>query len=915
LQGIRYLDFLPERRDHPLLFPRYVAVLRGEDDGAEVEIPYNTRGISGWMRNAVTRLDSERIAVSFADISAAKAAETRRTLLLDIADRLRSAPGAAAAYAAEVLGRHLGACRLGYGEVSADGSTLTIAQEHVAPGLPSAVGTHMLDAFGTALAAELRAGRTVTITDVAEDPRTRSEAAAHLAFGSRAVLAVPLLRGGRLRATLHVSRPEPRPWSAEEVALVEDVAARIWSTLEQARAEDALREGEERLRLATGAAEVGFWDVDLVNDVLVWPPIVKAMFGISADAPVSMADFYAGLHPEDREATTTAFAAACDPVRRALYDVEYRTVGKEDGIIRWVAAKGRGVFDEAGRAVRVIGAALDITARKAAEAALREREAEAREAQRLARVGSWRWDAATDATTGSDELYRIYGLDPASGPFPDFSAQRGTLYPEAEWDRIAAAVRHAVETGEGYALDVRALRNGAPIWVTTRCEVLRDAAGRVTALRGTVQDITERRTAEEALATREAELRRLNETLEVRVREEIAAREAAQAQLAHAQRMEALGQLAGGIAHDINNVLQAVGGGAALIERKPGEPDHVRRIARMVIEAAERGSAVTRRLLAFSRRADLRAESLDPVMLLTDLRDMLAHTMGAGIGVRVEAPPRLPTVLADKGQLETVLVNLAANARDAMDGQGTITLSAALETRRAMQAIGDPPMLKPGRYVRLAVHDTGAGMTPEVLARATEPFFTTKPRGKGTGLGLAMARGFAEQSGGGLRLDSEPGRGTVVSLWLPLAVAVAPADETPSPPAAPAHGRRILIVDDDAAVREVTAGGLEAAGYAVLTAGDGPAALEIIKRDDRVDLLISDLSMPGMDGLAVIAAAQSLRPGLPAILLTGYATNAAELALDGAMSGAFSLLRKPIAIAPLAERVAAVLEGVPAGQG
>ena len=515
----------------------------------------------------------------------------------------------------------------------------------------------------------------------------------------------------------------------------------------------------------------------MLNDVLIWPPVVKAMFGISPDAPATMRDFYEGLHPEDRERTVAAYAAACDPVLRALYDVEYRTVGKEDGVTRWVAAKGRGVFDGTGRCLRVLGAALDITVRKAAE----------------------------------------------------------------------------------------------------------------------------------------AELRRLNETLEARVLEEIAAREAAQAQLAHAQRMEALGQLAGGIAHGINNVLQAVGGGAALIERRSADPDNVRRIARMVIEAAERGSAVTRRLLAFSRRGDLRAEPLDPASLLADLREILTHTLGAGIGVRVEAPAGLPAMMADKGQLETVLVNLAANARDAMDGQGTIILAAAVDRVTEASPPGAVRALLPGAYLRLSVADTGTGMTPEVLARATEPFFTTKPSGKGTGLGLAMARGFAEQSGGGLRLESVPGQGTTVTLWLPLAEAPAAAAAVPPAAAAPGRARRVLLVDDDATVREITAEGLEAAGYAVLATGDGAAALGLLDQGEAVDLLVSDLSMPGMDGLAVIQAAQRRRPGLPAILLTGYATNAAELALGGAMSGAFTLLRKPVTAAALAERAGAMLEGVGGG--
>ena len=302
-------------------------------------------------------------------------------------------------------------------------------------------------------------------------------------------------------------------------------------------------------------------------------------------------------------------------------------------------------------------------------------------------------------------------------------------------------------------------------------------------------------------------------------------------------------------------------------------------------------------------------KSTDVTELLAALSELLAHTMGTGIRVHVATEPQLPPIFADRSQLETMLVNLATNARDAMSGQGTITLSAA-----AALFAGDEPdrpvRLKPGAYVRLSMRDTGVGMVSKVLARASEPFFTTKPEGKGTGLGLAMVRGFAEQSGGALHIDSAPGQGTTVSLWLPVADAELPVATTVTAPQAGESAARVLLVDDEMIVRQVTAEGLRAAGFVVVTtAGSAVEALALLQGDGAVDILVSDLSMPEMNGIALIREAQRRQPGLPAVLLTGFATDATELAMGHALTAAYSLLRKPIETRALADRVAVLLAG------
>jgi signal transduction histidine kinase/ActR/RegA family two-component response regulator len=392
-----------------------------------------------------------------------------------------------------------------------------------------------------------------------------------------------------------------------------------------------------------------------------------------------------------------------------------------------------------------------------------------------------------------------------------------------------------------------------------------------------------------------------------------AALAAAQARAAHAERMQALGQLAGGIAHDFNNILQAVQGGAVLIDKRAADADSVQRFARMILDATERGTSITRRLLAFARRGELRAETVDPGELLSGLRDVLSHTLGPGIKVEVRLDGELPPLLVDKGQLETALVNLATNARDAMPGGGTLTFAAGVDTR--LENANHPAELRPGRYLRLSIADTGTGMDQRLLTRVLEPFFSTKPAGQGTGLGLSMAKGFAEQSGGGLTIDSTPGRGTMVHLWLPAAIR---PDTSPRPVARPAvarddPGKRILLVDDEPMVRETLAAALREAGYVVEVAVDGAAALDLLDEPVPVDVLVTDLSMPGIDGLAVIRRAQRQRPGLPAVLLTGYAGHGAQLAVGGSVSGAFSLLRKPVTPAQLADRIEALLAVTLAG--
>nr|WP_294555711.1 PAS domain-containing protein [uncultured Rhodopila sp.] len=542
--------------------------------------------------------------------------------------------------------------------------------------------------------------------------------------------------------------------------------------------------------------------------------------------------------------------------------------------------------------------------RHSLERAVRERTGKLQQTTALLRsIGN----SSPDAIYAKDREGRFLFANPAVLAVIGKPAEEVIGRTDAEWHdnpAQAAAVmandRRIIESGQGEVLE--------ETWTAAdqRRRVFRSAKAPLRTEDGSVLGVVAVSSDITPLKDVEAELRILTEELEARVRMEVAAREDAQARAAHAQRMQALGQLAGGIAHDFNNILQAVQSGAGLIERRADHPASVMRFARAVAEAAERGAAVTRRLLSFARRGDLRPERIDPAGLLDGLRDVLAQTLGSPIAVRIEAAPGLPAVLADRRQLETVLVNLATNARDAMEGGGTLTLAVAAEEIAAGRVQSAGP--KPGRYIRLAVTDTGIGMDQPTVDRALEPFFTTKAQDKGTGLGLPMAKGFAEQSGGALTIESTPGQGTTVTLWLPVADVRSEALQAqPRPRPAAGLTRRLLVVDDEHVVRETLVASLEEAGFAVLAAGNGIEALALLEAGEPVDALVTDLSMPGMGGLALIGEAHARRPGLPAVLLTGYAGEAAQLAVSGGLPSGFALLRKPIGVVRLVDQIETML--------
>jgi signal transduction histidine kinase/ActR/RegA family two-component response regulator len=377
---------------------------------------------------------------------------------------------------------------------------------------------------------------------------------------------------------------------------------------------------------------------------------------------------------------------------------------------------------------------------------------------------------------------------------------------------------------------------------------------------------------EQRVAERTAELRRFNEELEVRIEERTRERETALAQLFEAQKMDTIGQLTGGVAHDFNNLLMAVMGSLTLLEKRlPPDDQHSRRLLQNAVQGAQRGAALTQRLLAFSRRQELKPESVDFVALVGGMEELLERALGHGIDLLLDFPNSLPPVLADANQLELALLNVALNARDAMPVGGKMKITAVAQTIASPEA--ELP-LTPGDYVRITIIDTGVGMDEGTLSKATEPFFTTKGPGKGTGLGLSMVHGLAAQSGGLLRIKSEPNAGTSVDLWLPMAktsaVAIARPIQSPglTPLTAPCT---VLVVDDDELVMTGTAAMIEDLGHTSIEANSGAEALAKLAAGLEVDVVITDHAMPAMTGLQLAVCIQDRFPGLPIILATGYA--------------------------------------------
>jgi PAS domain S-box-containing protein len=629
--------------------------------------------------------------------------------------------------------------------------------------------------------------------------------------------------------------------------------------------------------------------------------IGRSVFEVFGRNPDGQSEFGAGV----LRASLERVVQTGRPDRMAItkYDIP-RPASEGGGFeVRYWSPLNVPVPDDRGEVLYIIHQTEDVTdqvlAQQHSSTHLKLADERFRAALLASEAGIFDWYIDEHSFYCDSALQQLFGL-------PDVLTSEPV---ERFLDHVHPADRGIVRTalaecvhGKDFVVEFRLKRDAGKQWLLSKGKVFRDAAGNPSYVTGTCADITARKQAEKALSD-------LNETLEARVAAEVAERSRVEDTLHQAQKMEAVGQLTGGIAHDFNNLLTGVIGSLELMQRRrrSGDETNDERYITAAVTSAQRAAALTQRLLAFSRRQTLDLKPLEVNPLVASLEDLLHRTTREDITVTTHLAAGLALVRMDANQLESAVINLAINARDAMPDGGTITITtAAVHLTPEEGAAMD---LAEGDYVTLTVADTGVGMTPEVLAKVFEPFYTTKPIGQGTGLGLSMVYGYMRQANGGVRILSQPGKGTQVQLYMPCLggdLDILPSEESRSAPLG--VGEVVLVVEDEAVVRSLIVEVLGELGYQTLEAGNAQEAMPFLENPQRIDLMISDVGLPGMNGRQLADLAQANRPELKVLLATGYAEGSN---VEGYLAANMEIITKPFAIDALANKISEMLN--PAG--
>ncbi|MEF7613359.1 GAF domain-containing protein [Aquincola sp. MAHUQ-54] len=859
------------------------------------------------------------------DITARKQAEARQALLLGLADRLRPSgePLSLLTDALQMLRDFLGVHRAGLSRVR--GELVTVEAEQT-DGRPAEHRSWPLAEFGETALGHWQEGRTTVCSDIAED----GAQPVLERFGVHSLVAVPLRGDGTLRALLYAAQHEPRIWTPAEVALIEDVAARIWDAVERARAEQALRDESRALETLnrTAALLAGNFDLDtLVQQVVdAGTALTGARFGAffyatrSDDGERLMLYALSGADRADFERfgmprATAVFAPTFrgegilrspDITQDPRYGHNPPLAGMPEGhlpvrsymAVPVVARSGDvlgcllfghpepGIFAE--RAERLCAglaaqAAIAIDNARLFQATQRDNETLEARVEERTRERDQVWALTEDLLAIADPQGHLQRVSAS------WTRQLGHPHARLLLQPLAALI-HPDDAQALHEALARMRADGQPVRIDNR---IGTAAGDWRVIAWTLSQ--EPGTGRFVAAGRDvtAERERQSQLQE------------AQEALRQSQKMEVVGQLTGGIAHDFNNLLQGITGSLDLIKRRvqQGRTGELDRFVAGAMASAQRAAALTHRLLAFARRQPLDPRPVEANPLVASMEDLLRRTLGESVTLELALSQGLWLTLCDPNQLESAILNLCINARDAMPGGGRLTVETVNTSLDASYAarIRD---IEPGQYVCISVTDSGTGMPPDVAARAFEPFFTTKPIGQGTGLGLSMIYGFARQSEGHVKLYSEVGRGTTVKLYLPRWHGDAvPADE-PAPSAddpRSVSGRVVLVVEDEAVVRALVVDVLQELGYSVLEAADGNAGLAVLLGTQPIDLLITDVGLPGLNGRQMADAAREHRPGLKVLFMTGYAETAAVA--NGFLEPGMHMITKPFSMEAMAARL------------
>ncbi|HEX3675096.1 MAG TPA: PAS domain S-box protein [Rhizomicrobium sp.] len=629
-----------------------------------------------------------------------------------------------------------------------------------------------------------------------------------------------------------------------------------------ARSDDAEDAGRYRL-LVEAVTDYAIYMLDPTGVITSWNAGAQRFKGYTRQEIIGQ-HFSRFYTPEDNASGLPARALATS-AREGKFESEGWRV-RRDGTRFWAHVVIDPIRDPSGRLTGYAKVTRDLTERRASEMALRQSEEQFRLlVQGVTDYAIYMLSPEGIVTNWNSGAERIKGYAPAEIIGKHFSQfyteeDRARGYPQAALD---TAVREGRSEKEGWRLR----KDGTKFWSHVVIDPIRDDDGKLLGFAKITRDVTERKDTQASLDQ---------------------AREA----LFQSQKMDAVGQLTGGVAHDFNNLLMAVLGSLELLRKRLPDDPQFHRLLDNAIQGATRGVSLTQRMLAFSRRQEMDFKPVDLLGLVRSMTDLLQRSIGAGTTIETQFPLALSKVVADHNQLELALLNLSVNARDAMPEGGAIVISA----REERVAGAHPTGLPPGHYVCLAVSDKGEGMNEETLARATEPFFTTKGVGKGTGLGLPMVHGMSEQLGGRLLLRSRKGEGTTAEIWLKAAEYGAEAEVETSRPAedkGPDRALRVLAVDDDSLVLFNTTAMLEDLGHTVFEAYSGAGALEILRREP-VDLVITDQAMPGMTGMQLIDAIKAEWPEISVVLATGYAE------LPGGVEAKVPKLGKPFSEKDLA---------------